>query len=29
VIAAENADLGSNRKNGKTFTFTTAGGTFE
>ncbi len=29
VIAAGNVDLGSNRKNGKTFPFTTAGGTFE
>ena len=29
VIAVENVDLGSNRKNGQTFTFTTAGGTFE
>ena len=29
VIAAGNVDLGSNRKNGKTFPFTTIGGTFE
>ena len=29
VIAAGNVDLVNNRKNGKTFTFTTAGGTFE
>jgi uncharacterized repeat protein (TIGR01451 family) len=29
VIADGNTDLGSNRKNGKTFKFTTAGGTFE
>ena len=28
-IAAGNLDVGSNRKNGKTFKFTTAGGTFE
>ena len=29
VIGVGNVDLGSNRKNGKTFSFTTAGGTFE
>jgi hypothetical protein len=29
VIAAGSTDLGSNRKNGKTFKFTTDGGTFD